>query len=231
MKIERYKVPFAQVANAVLNDQKLSWKAKGIYAYLFSKPETWDFSTHRIKDDSTDGRESLLTGIKELEDAGYLKRERQGNGRVKYVIAYAEPQSGNSTKEIEPESGNPTVGKPHSGKTRPVSNIDNTSNTEKESNTYLQNTPGEFARKFFEGDLEAVGQIEKQLEDAGLPKTFIVNELLKFKNYWTEPTRSGKKQRWETEKTFEVRRRLGTWFRNAAERSNGTRRSGAGVRV
>jgi hypothetical protein len=41
---------------------------------------------------------------------------------------------------------------------------------------------------------------------------FIKKEMLKFISYWTEPTKSGKKQRWQTEKTFEISRRLSTWF-------------------
>ncbi len=43
---------------------------------------------------------------------------------------------------------------------------------------------------------------------------FIKNEINKFIAYWTEPTKSGKKQRWETEPTFELTRRLSTWFNN-----------------
>ena len=30
--------------------------------------------------------------------------------------------------------------------------------------------------------------------------------------YWTEPDGSGKHQRWEKEKVFEINRRLTTWF-------------------
>lgn len=37
-------------------------------------------------------------------------------------------------------------------------------------------------------------------------------EFDRFVNYWCELTLSGKKQRWQTEKVFEVRRRLATWF-------------------
>jgi hypothetical protein len=37
-------------------------------------------------------------------------------------------------------------------------------------------------------------------------------ELDKFVNYWTERNKSGTKERWEMEKTFEVKRRLSTWF-------------------
>ncbi len=40
-------------------------------------------------------------------------------------------------------------------------------------------------------------------------------EIKKFISYWTEPTPSGKKQRWEIEKTFEVKRRLITWLNNS----------------
>ena len=40
-------------------------------------------------------------------------------------------------------------------------------------------------------------------------------ELNKFISYWTEKNGSGRKQKWEMEKTFEVKRRLATWFSNA----------------
>lgn len=46
-------------------------------------------------------------------------------------------------------------------------------------------------------------------------RPFAETEIKKFVMYWTEPTKSGKKQRWETEKTFDVKRRLSTWFSRA----------------
>lgn len=45
-------------------------------------------------------------------------------------------------------------------------------------------------------------------------------ELEKFYLYWTEKTKSGKKELWETKKTFEVDRRLYNWFNNADKFSN-----------
>lgn len=77
-------------------------------------------------------------------------------------------------------------------------------------------TPAEYARRFFDGDKEIIGEIGKACTDAGLPQQFVVNEMIKFKNYWIERTASGKKQRWQTERTFEVKLRLGTWLRRAA---------------
>ena len=40
----------------------------------------------------------------------------------------------------------------------------------------------------------------------------VKKEMIKFISYWTEPNKSGTKQRWQTEKTFEIGRRLTTWF-------------------
>lgn len=48
----------------------------------------------------------------------------------------------------------------------------------------------------------------------GLAEETIKSEMIKFISYWTELTGSGRKQRWETQKTFEVNRRLATWFSN-----------------
>lgn len=48
-----------------------------------------------------------------------------------------------------------------------------------------------------------------------LPPEIVRRELDKFVNYWCEKTPSGKKELWETKKTFEVKRRLVTWFGNA----------------
>lgn len=45
-----------------------------------------------------------------------------------------------------------------------------------------------------------------------IPPDISSAELDKFVNYWTELNKSGTKQRWELEKTFEVQRRLATWF-------------------
>ena len=43
----------------------------------------------------------------------------------------------------------------------------------------------------------------------------IENELIKFADYWTELNSTGTKARWQLQKTFEVRRRLKTWFERA----------------
>lgn len=71
-------------------------------------------------------------------------------------------------------------------------------------------TPADTARAFFEkGDpyqkcIEALSQKTS-------PGT-VAAELEKFIEYWTEPNKSGTKVRWEQQETFEIGRRLKTWF-------------------
>lgn len=41
-----------------------------------------------------------------------------------------------------------------------------------------------------------------------------VAEIKKFVSYWTEPNQSKTKLRWELEKTWDTKRRIGNWMRN-----------------
>jgi len=53
----------------------------------------------------------------------------------------------------------------------------------------------------------------------GLPREIVLKELRKFYDYWTELNSSGKKQRWEQQPTFEVKKRFRTWINNVIERN------------
>lgn len=64
-------------------------------------------------------------------------------------------------------------------------------------------SPAQKAREFF-----------KKIEEENLDEN---DERKKFYNYWTEKNKSGTKQRWELEKTFEVGKRFATWQQNAAK--------------
>ena len=81
------------VANEVLKDKNLSFKAKGLYAYLFSKPDKWDFSSTRMVLETTDGRKAIMGMLTELEESGYLKRNKLPNGKMEYILKYTNSQS------------------------------------------------------------------------------------------------------------------------------------------
>lgn len=62
----------AQIHTSALADGTLSFKARGILAYLLSLPAGTEISPDRITKSGTDGERAVKSGIKELEDAGYL---------------------------------------------------------------------------------------------------------------------------------------------------------------
>ena len=72
--IKKYKISFTQVSNIVLYDKRLSAKAKGIYAYLYSKPDGWAFHTPVILSEIKEGKEAFLNAIKELITYGYITK-------------------------------------------------------------------------------------------------------------------------------------------------------------
>lgn len=58
-----------------LNDERLSWKAKGIIAYMLSMPDDWVFYIDELVKHSKDGRDAFRSGLKELKDCGYVERK------------------------------------------------------------------------------------------------------------------------------------------------------------
>jgi len=132
MKLIKENIPFTMVANEVLYNKNLSFKTKGLYAYLFSKPDTWDFSSSRMVLETKDSRDSIMVMLRELEEAGYLMRKRLSTGKVEYTLIF----SHNSlSREIplgveKPKSEIAYVAKSLRGESLPISNIYTESNKE-----------------------------------------------------------------------------------------------------
>jgi hypothetical protein len=81
--------------------------------------------------------------------------------------------------------------------------------------------PKESPRQVMENFLKSIQEengeffsLVERLCEKGLPREVVIHQLKKFCRHWTEPNKSGTKQKWEMEKTFEVSRRLVTWFEN-----------------
>lgn len=65
--------PYARIPNRILNETKLSWKAKGILAYCMSKPEGWEIRVTDLINKSSDGESSVRSALHELQDNGYCQ--------------------------------------------------------------------------------------------------------------------------------------------------------------
>ena len=74
---------YSVVHNGFINDQNISFKAKGVLLYFLSKPDGWEFYIKEMAKSSKDGVDAISSAINELEKAGYikkvLKRNEHGN--------------------------------------------------------------------------------------------------------------------------------------------------------
>jgi len=83
--IKDFNIGFTQIPNQIIRDDRLSWKAKGIYMHLVSKPPVWSFYVEEIIKSSKDGKTAVQSGIKELEVYGYLKRVKAKSDDGKFT--------------------------------------------------------------------------------------------------------------------------------------------------
>lgn len=67
---------FTIVDNYALRDERLSLKAVGLLVKMLSLPDRWDFSEAGLVAIVKDGQSSVRSGLKELEEYGYLVRTR-----------------------------------------------------------------------------------------------------------------------------------------------------------
>ncbi|MCW9133877.1 DnaD domain protein [Bacillus paramycoides] len=131
---------YSVINNTGLKDKRLSWKAKGILAYILTLPDDWVFYREELSQHAKDGINSLRAGMQELKEYGYIKRFPIRDEKNKIVrwetIIYEIPV------DDFPPVENPPAGNPVDGnllvENRKLLNTDIQSN--KELNRDIQNT-------------------------------------------------------------------------------------------
>ena len=116
---------YTVMANHHLRNTALSLKAKGLLSLMLSLPEDWDYTTKGLARICRDGVDSICATVRELEDAGYIIRERVRNangrlGSIEYTILEQprppEPKPGKPERENpvldNPEQASPVLGDP-----------------------------------------------------------------------------------------------------------------------
>lgn len=76
---------FAQISNAALADDRLSFRARGILAYLLSRPVGWRTDAATLARGAREGRDAIRTALVELETTGYLHRIRARDDGGRWV--------------------------------------------------------------------------------------------------------------------------------------------------
>ena len=77
-----FKCNFTQVPNEIINDKNVSLKAKGLYLYMVSKPDNWEFSLNGLTSQLQESKPAILRILDELIKCGYLEKiKNRINGR------------------------------------------------------------------------------------------------------------------------------------------------------
>jgi hypothetical protein len=128
---QKRKANYTVIPNEMLNNTELSFKAKAILCYLLSKPDKWSVYLSQLAKASTDGYESVVSGMNELIAKRYVFRQPNSGvnpGGWEYFV-YDEPQVEDDSRLSE----NPT--RDFTDSEKPVTNkerLDKVSNEIKE---------------------------------------------------------------------------------------------------
>jgi hypothetical protein len=112
--------------NEAVNDKRLSFRARGVLAYLLGRPPGWRFSAERICAEGTEGRDAVASALRELTEHGYYRwtKVRSSDGTFVTVTEVA------ATPDLMPPLptgdgfsglGSPGAGEPGSGEPSPMS--------------------------------------------------------------------------------------------------------------
>ena len=110
---------YTVMSNHHLRNTSLSLKAKGLLSLMLSLPDNWDYTTKGLASICKDGIDSICSAVKELEQHGYIVRERVRNDKgqlttIEYTIL-EQPETALPEQE-KPERENPVLDNPVLGK-------------------------------------------------------------------------------------------------------------------
>lgn len=192
---------FTMIPNWLINNQEISLKTKGLYIFLASKPDDFDFSAERISAMTKEGLSTIKSCLRQLEKIGLLDRKKIKNENNQFVgIEYF-------LQEIP--VGYFSAG----GKVTDINNKDNT-NTQS-----IYNNTNDNISLFKEDILNTKVSILEREENFKNELQKYVPEfgaemIYKFYLHWSEQNKSKTKLKFELEKTWDLHKRLLKWQSN-----------------
>lgn len=77
---------YAKIPSEMIHRADISCKAKAVFAYMTSKPKNYQFASKRIQKHFKEGYRTILAAISELQEHGYITKERKFDGRMLYTL-------------------------------------------------------------------------------------------------------------------------------------------------
>ena len=108
-----------------VNDNRLSWKARGLLIYLLSKPDDWEVRVQQLIDSSPDGKAVVQAIFRELKKYGYASLApltKAGTTKLsgnRWLISDA-PVTDNTENTVSHQTGKPSDGKTVGRKTASI---------------------------------------------------------------------------------------------------------------
>lgn len=171
---------FVTVHKNFIHDNNITFKAKGILLYLLSRPDDWQIYESEILKHTNDGKDSLKSGIRELEKIGYVERIRKRDDKghlngYEYLVYEHPVQNGKSyvgkSNNGKSNVGKSNVGKTDNGKSVPTNN--NRTNNDLTNNNITNN----------DGSSEQQSPFDFYQENGfGILKPFVAEQI----SYWID---------------------------------------------
>jgi hypothetical protein len=132
IRIRKHERDFLIVANSTVQDERLSWEARGLLLYLLSLPADWVIRVSHLIKQGGAGRDSVRKMLRELQECGYASgvgresQERGAGGRFgqteirvyetpalnPFYSAEVSPSPENQSTAAQPSSDLPSPGLP-----------------------------------------------------------------------------------------------------------------------
>lgn len=99
---------YVVVDQEAIGDARLSFRARGLLAYLLSKPDDWSIDSESLAAETVEGRDAIRSALRELENHGYFRREKRQVEKGRWITEAF-------LFESPTDDGIPVVGKPGVG--------------------------------------------------------------------------------------------------------------------
>lgn len=87
IEIRRKPMPYTNIQNAIIWDKRLRPPTRWLLIAMLSLPEDWDYSIRGLAAQTGVSKDTLSRMLRELEEAGYLRREEQAREGGKFSQA------------------------------------------------------------------------------------------------------------------------------------------------
>ena len=143
------KTNYTTIDNNILKNKNLSLKARGLLVTMLSLPDEWDYTVNGLCSILKDGKSSIQSALKELEENGYLVRvqTKDENGRFSstdytlYEIPLAEkPLTENPSTDNLLTENQPQLNTNKLNKNKEITNKENTNNINASNSNELEDT-------------------------------------------------------------------------------------------